>query len=58
MPFHLFRTSYLDDRCDELLDKIVLQEIGPEMVDKVDEQPLDVRPILILIGHDHQVTIS
>jgi len=56
--FHLLKTSHLDNGCDELLNKIVPQEVGPEMVDKVDQQPLDVGPVLILIGHDHQATVS
>ena len=28
------------------------------MMDEVDEQALDVRAILVLIGHDHQPAVS
>ena len=27
------------------------------MVQKVDEQPLDVTPVVVLVGHDHQVPV-
>ncbi len=28
------------------------------MVDKIDDKTLDVGPILILIGHDHQLAVA
>ena len=34
------------------------QQVGPVVVDEVDEQPLDMRPVLILICHDHHLTIA
>ena len=39
----------LDDGCDELDEESGdLEERGEEVVEEVDEQPLDVRSILIL----------
>jgi len=40
---------YLDDGCDELVDDVVLQQVGPEVLHEVDQQPLDVGPIVILV---------
>jgi len=40
---------YLDDGCDELVDDVVLQQVGPEVLHEVDQQPLDVGPIMILV---------
>ena len=30
----------------------------PVMADEVDDQALDVRAVLVLISHDHQVTVA
>jgi hypothetical protein len=35
-----------------------MKELGPEMMNKVDDQALDVGTILILIGHDHDSSVS
>lgn len=35
-----------------------LQKRGPKVVQEVDEQSLDVGSIVILIRHDHQMTVS
>ena len=51
-------TTNLDKRCDELLDEIPLEQAGPVGVDEVDDQALDVGAILVLVGHDHQVTVA
>ena len=37
-----------DDGRDELLKEIHLQERGPVVMDEVDQESLDVRPVLIL----------
>ena len=52
------QSRYLDDGRDEFLDEIVFQEVGPVVVDKVDDEPFDVRSVVILIGHDHHFSIS
>ena len=39
-------------------EAVELEERGPEVVDEVDEKPLDVRAVLILIGHDHQLAVA
>ena len=47
----------LDNWCDEFLHKVLAYELGPVVVDEVDDKSLDVGAVLILICHDHQVTI-
>ncbi len=37
---------------------IDLDERGPEVMEEVDEQTLDVRAIVILIGHDHDLAVA
>ena len=36
----------------------MLQEVGPEVMDEVDQQSLDMGPVLVLICHDHQPAIA
>ena len=56
--YKCYHSSYLDDRSDELQKEArYLQQTRPEVVDEVDDQTLDVRPIMVLVSHDHQVTI-
>ena len=50
-------SRYLDDGCDELLEEAVFQKVGPVVVDEVDEETFNVRPVLILICHDHHFPI-
>lgn len=55
----LLSLPYLDDRGDELDQKVRnLQQRGVEVIQEVDDQTFDMRTIVILIGHDHKVTIS
>jgi protein-tyrosine phosphatase len=43
--------AYLDDRSNELSEESrSLQQIGPEVVDEVDHETLDVRTIVVLIA--------
>ncbi len=35
---------YLDNRGDELLQEVVPYEVGPVVMDKVDDEALDVEP--------------
>ena len=50
---------YLHNGSDELLEESRdLQQGGPEVVQEVDEEPFDVRTIVVLIGHDHQVAVA
>ena len=37
---------------------VYLEEIGPEVMDEVDDETLDVRAVLVLVSHDHQVAVS
>lgn len=40
---------HLDNGCDKLGEKMVaLQQLGPVVVEHVDEKPLYVRPIIVL----------
>ena len=49
----------LDDGGDELLQETGhVEKGGPEVMEEVDDQALDVRAIVILIRHDHQVTVA
>ena len=50
--------DHLHDGCDELLYKVVPEEVGPVVVDKVDDESLDVRAILVLVSHDHQPAVA
>ncbi len=43
---------YLDNGRDEFLREVVLYEVGPVVMDKVDDEALDMGAILVLIGHD------
>jgi len=53
------RLGDLDDRCDELAHEVmVLEQRRPVAVDEVDDQPLDVRAVVVLVGHDHQVPVA
>lgn len=40
---------YLDDGGDELFQEVVTQQRRPVMVDEVDEEPFNVRAILVLL---------
>jgi hypothetical protein len=47
--------GHLDDGGDELLKKVGdLQEIGPEVVDKVDDQTLNMAPVMVLHGEEEK----
>ena len=49
---------YLDDGGDELHQEAgEAQERWEEVVEEVHDQALDVRAIMVLVCHDHQVTI-
>ena len=48
----------LDDGCDELFDEVVFEQSRPVVVDEVDEETFDVRAVLILICHDHDLAVS
>ena len=49
----------LDDGRDELLQEAVdLEQRRPEVVHEVDEQPLDVRAVVVLVRHDHEVAVA
>ena len=51
--------AHLDDGGDELEQEARhLKQAGVEVVKVVHDQALDVRPVMILIGHDHQVPIA
>ena len=36
----------------------MLEQVGPEVVHEVDEQPLDVGAVLVLVGHDHDLAVA
>ena len=48
----------LHNGCDELLHKVVSEEVGPVVVDEVDDKSFDVRAVLVLVSHDHQPAIA
>lgn len=55
----LLSLGHLDDGGDELLEESLDVEEGrPEVVDEVDNESLDVRSIVILISHDHEVAVT
>ena len=35
-----------------------LEKGWPEMMEEIDEKPFDVGPIVVLIGHYHQVAVA
>ena len=37
---------------------MVLQQARPVAVEEVDHEPLDVRAVVVLVGHDHQVAVA
>ena len=49
--------AYFDDGCDELLNEVLLQQLGPVVMEEVDEQSLDVGAVLVLIRHDHDPSV-
>ena len=52
-----FTLGGLDNGSDELLEERQPQKLRPVVVDKVDQKALDVRAVLILIGHDHYFAV-
>ncbi len=46
---------YLNNRRDELFNKSVFEKVWPVCVNEVDEETLNMRSILILISHYHQL---
>ena len=50
--------SHLDNRGNKLFQKRQACQVWPVTVYEVDQKPLDVRAILILVCHDHDMTIS
>ena len=55
---HVRILQHLDDGCDELLNKVVAQEVWPVVVDKVDDEAFDVGAVLVLVCHDHQPAVA
>ena len=51
----VFFLGYLDDGCDEFFEELFVAhyEIWPKEVDEVNQEALDVRPIVVLICHYH-----
>ena len=53
------RLGDLDDGRDELAHEVVvLEQRRPVAVDEVDDEPLDVRAVVVLVGHDHEVAVA
>jgi hypothetical protein len=51
--------QYLDDWGDELNEEPWnFEQRGVKMVDEVHDKTLDMRSVLILICHDHDVTVA
>ena len=50
--------THLNDWRDELLYKVLLQQLGPVVMEEVDEESLDVGAVLILICHDHDAAVA
>ena len=48
----------LDDGSDELLHEIIFEQVRPVVVDKVDDEALDVGAVLVLVGHDHEMAVA
>ena len=54
-----FLTAHLHNGGDELLDEAVdLEQGGVEVVQEVYDEALDVRTIVILIRHDHEMPVA
>ena len=52
--FDLIALGRLEKRGHELFKEAIhVHQRGPEVMNKVDKQALDVRPVVILISHDH-----
>ena len=48
-----------DDRCNELLEEAGhVKKRRPEVMDEIDDEALDMAAVMVLISHDHQMTIS
>lgn len=57
--FRLLTLRALHDRGDELLQEAGHIEQGrPEVMNEVDDETLDVTAVVILIGHDHDVSVT
>ena len=46
------------DGGDKLLQEVEFQQRGPEHLEKIDDQSFDMRAIIILIRHDHELSIT
>jgi len=49
---------HLHDGRDELLEEVLADERRPVVLDEVDQQALDVRAVLVLVGHDHHLAVA
>ena len=49
---------YLNNGCDEFFKEWQTHQARPVAVDEIDQEALDVWPVLILISHDHQAAVS
>jgi hypothetical protein len=48
----------LDDRCNKFFHEWETKQLRPVGVNEVDEKTFDVRSVLILISHDHELSIA
>lgn len=56
---HFIPFPRLHYRCHKLSDEPrILGKLWPEIADKIDHESLDMRPIVILISHYHDASIS
>mmetsp|Transcript_121800 Transcript_121800/g.289582 ORF Transcript_121800/g.289582 Transcript_121800/m.289582 type:complete len:416 (-) Transcript_121800:1242-2489(-) len=57
---HLPVFGCFDNWCDELLQKtfVVSEQVRPKVVEEVDQKSLNVRPIIVLIGHNHHLAVA
>lgn len=50
--------THLNNRCNKLLHEVVLEKVGPVVMDEVDDESFDVGAVLILISHYHQLPVA
>lgn len=54
-----FAARRFDNGRDKLLEKAVdLEQRRPQLVNHVDHEAFDVRAVVILIGHDHEMAVA
>ena len=54
----MLQSAHFDNGSDELLNEGVAEESRPVVVEKVDDESLDVGAVLVLVSHDQELPVA